>query len=47
VQREYLHEHDCDLMQGYIFGKPMPPEEMEQLLRAQAAPGVTRRRKPA
>lgn len=47
VQREYLHEHDCDLMQGYIFGKPMPAEEMEQLLRAQADPGVTRSRKPA
>jgi diguanylate cyclase (GGDEF)-like protein len=47
VQREYLHEHDCDLMQGYIFGKPMPSEEMEELLRAQTDPGVTRRRKPA
>ena len=26
-QRDFLREHACDEMQGYFFGKPMPPAE--------------------
>jgi EAL domain-containing protein (putative c-di-GMP-specific phosphodiesterase class I) len=43
VQREFLHEHGCDLMQGYIFGKPMPADEIEDLLRTQSAVADRRR----
>ena len=34
LQRERLHERGCGLMQGYLFGKPMAPEEIANLLRA-------------
>ena len=36
-QRQFLHDHGCGLMQGYIFGRPMPAEEMEALLRKQGS----------
>ncbi len=35
-QRESLYELGCDLMQGYLFGKPVPPEETTKLLRSVA-----------
>lgn len=31
-QYDYLHEIDCDNIQGYYLGKPMPPEEIEALI---------------
>lgn len=31
-QYDYLHEIDCDNIQGYYLGKPMPPEKIEQLI---------------
>ncbi len=31
-QFEYMQNIGCDIIQGYYLGKPMPPEEMEQLL---------------
>jgi len=42
-QRESLCELGCDLMQGYLFGKPVPPEETTKLLRSVAGQygGVT------
>jgi EAL domain-containing protein (putative c-di-GMP-specific phosphodiesterase class I) len=30
-QLMYLKENGCRLFQGYFFGKPMPPEEIERL----------------
>ena len=33
-QRESLYELGCDLMQGYLFGKPVPPEDTAKLLRS-------------
>lgn len=30
-QLMYLKENGCNLFQGYFFGKPMPPEEIERL----------------
>ena len=35
LQRSCLHEQGCDLMQGYLFGKPVPAEEIERLLKLQ------------
>jgi diguanylate cyclase (GGDEF)-like protein len=32
AQREYLHEQGCDCMQGYMFGKPAPADEIARLL---------------
>lgn len=31
-QYRYLHEIDCDNIQGFLFGKPMPSEKIENLL---------------
>lgn len=31
-QYDYLHEIDCDNIQGYYLGKPMPPEKIEKLI---------------
>jgi diguanylate cyclase (GGDEF)-like protein len=36
-QRAFLHEQGCELMQGHLFGKPMPAEMLEDLLRLQSA----------
>jgi diguanylate cyclase (GGDEF)-like protein/PAS domain S-box-containing protein len=35
-QRRFLQENDCDEMQGYLFSRPLPPDEVAALLRAQA-----------
>jgi len=31
-QAAFLAEHNCDQMQGFLFSKPIPPEELENLL---------------
>ena len=31
-QYQYLHAVGCDVIQGYLFSKPLPPEELEALL---------------
>ena len=36
AQRDLLIEMGCDLVQGYLFGYPMPAENMTELLRATA-----------
>jgi diguanylate cyclase (GGDEF)-like protein len=43
-QRESLHELGCDLMQGYLFGKPMPAGEMKALLLEQMPAREAKRR---
>jgi diguanylate cyclase (GGDEF)-like protein len=30
TQRDFLQHHGCDMYQGYLFGKPMPLEELEK-----------------
>ena len=32
-QLETLREIGCDFIQGFIWGKPLPPEEAEKLVR--------------
>ncbi|MBR1931981.1 MAG: bifunctional diguanylate cyclase/phosphodiesterase [Lachnospiraceae bacterium] len=31
-QFQYLHDVGCDVIQGYLLGRPMPPEQMEHVL---------------
>ncbi|WP_163836014.1 EAL domain-containing protein [Spartinivicinus ruber] len=31
-QRDFLHVHDCDFIQGYLLSKPLPPKEMGDFL---------------
>jgi diguanylate cyclase (GGDEF)-like protein/PAS domain S-box-containing protein len=35
-QRSFLRENGCDEMQGYLFSRPLPPQQLEALLRAPA-----------
>jgi EAL domain-containing protein (putative c-di-GMP-specific phosphodiesterase class I) len=32
-QREFLRSHGCDEMQGYLFSRPVAPEQLAELLR--------------
>ncbi len=36
-QRSVVHELGCDLAQGYLFYRPLPPQELEALIAAMAA----------
>jgi EAL domain-containing protein (putative c-di-GMP-specific phosphodiesterase class I) len=40
-QRDFLIDAGCDLMQGYLFSRPLPPEEFRALL--ESAPGTAAR----
>ena len=31
-QYEFLLKHNCDIIQGYYFAKPMPAKEYEKFL---------------
>jgi EAL domain-containing protein (putative c-di-GMP-specific phosphodiesterase class I) len=33
AQQEYLRHHGCDEMQGYVFSRPLPLDEIEFLFR--------------
>jgi predicted signal transduction protein with EAL and GGDEF domain len=32
-QRDFLRSHGCDEMQGYLFSRPVAPEQLAELLR--------------
>lgn len=34
-QYKYLHAIGCDVIQGYLMGKPQPAQDMEEILKAQ------------
>ncbi len=36
-QLEFLRQHGCDFIQGYLFSPPLPPAELEELMRNPAA----------
>jgi CheY-like chemotaxis protein len=33
AQMQFLRRHDCDEMQGYLFSRPVPAEEIQKILR--------------
>ncbi len=35
LQRDLLTEAGCDLAQGYLFAKPLPPEDLWERLRGE------------
>jgi EAL domain-containing protein (putative c-di-GMP-specific phosphodiesterase class I) len=32
-QQTFLRDHACDEMQGFLFSKPLPPQQLAELLR--------------
>ena len=36
-QRQFLRSLDCEVLQGFLFGRPLPAAQFEVLLRDQAA----------
>ena len=42
-QMEVLHRLGCGIMQGFLFSKPQPPEDIEGWLRADRAAAARRR----
>ena len=37
-QRTFLYRRGCRLMQGFLFGRPVPADELEPLLRRIVTP---------
>jgi hypothetical protein len=35
-QQTFLRDHACDEMQGFLFSKPLPPQQLAELLRSAA-----------
>jgi diguanylate cyclase (GGDEF)-like protein/PAS domain S-box-containing protein len=40
-QLEFLAAHGCGLIQGYLTGRPLPPHEVTEILKAGTAPAPT------
>jgi diguanylate cyclase (GGDEF)-like protein len=43
-QRDFLRAHGCDEMQGYLFSRPVPADEIAAMLAAQSAASEEERR---
>ena len=41
AQREFLAQVGCDIFQGYLFSRPVPPERLEALLESDGTAPVT------
>jgi EAL domain-containing protein (putative c-di-GMP-specific phosphodiesterase class I) len=39
-QARFLRSHGCEQMQGYLFSGPLPPDELEDMIRARVGVGV-------
>jgi EAL domain-containing protein (putative c-di-GMP-specific phosphodiesterase class I) len=37
---DFLAIHDCDIMQGYLFSKPIEAGELSDMLAAQRSPAL-------
>jgi EAL domain-containing protein (putative c-di-GMP-specific phosphodiesterase class I) len=37
-QRQYLHKNGCYHYQGYLFGRPLPLDEFEEMLKRSVIP---------
>jgi EAL domain-containing protein (putative c-di-GMP-specific phosphodiesterase class I) len=42
-QRDFLRAHGCDEMQGYLYSKPKPADELAEVLKAATPPAPERR----
>jgi EAL domain-containing protein (putative c-di-GMP-specific phosphodiesterase class I) len=40
-QFAYLREHKCDEMQGFLFSRPVPAEQFEELLKSKTSHSVS------
>ena len=38
AQRDYLERHRCDIYQGYLFARPLAPENFAERMRATRNP---------
>jgi EAL domain-containing protein (putative c-di-GMP-specific phosphodiesterase class I) len=38
-QLSFLKDNVCDLAQGFLFSRPLPPEEFRRLLSGEVSPG--------
>jgi EAL domain-containing protein (putative c-di-GMP-specific phosphodiesterase class I) len=36
-QLQFLAEHGCGMIQGYLTGRPLPPDDIVALLQAEAS----------
>jgi EAL domain-containing protein (putative c-di-GMP-specific phosphodiesterase class I) len=37
TQRQFLLEHGCPVLQGYLLGRPMPADQLETWVRRECA----------
>ena len=40
-QLEFLSRQQCDIIQGYLFSKPLPVDELEKFMSERKAKAVT------
>jgi len=43
-QLEFLKQNDCETIQGYLLGRPLPAEELEAVLQQHTYQGFSKRK---